>query len=301
MANCVRCGKALPAFSLATAGNRCAECRQIEQGIPGDPANNLDAQIPPAHTRRLIGFRPAVTMALIGINVAVLVLMVARGVSPSDPTRLQMVQWGANFGPLTLGPQPWRILSATFLHIGIVHLLVNMWSLWVLGLPTERLLGRWTFLVVYLISGLSGSIASLWRDPVRVSAGASGAIFGLLGALIAVMYLGKLPLPKEVISRNLRNLLFVAGLNLLYGMSSHIDNSAHIGGLVAGLAFGGMLAPTLMQNQEDRTRLRLYATLAMVLVLAACLMYVRHLHHQIVDQFFSSGRAGLFPFLRNWG
>lgn len=227
-------------------------------------------------------------MALIAINVAVLALMVARNVSPSDPTPLQMVQWGANFGPLTLGAQPWRILTSAFVHIGIVHLLVNMWSLWVLGLPTERLLGRWTFVVVYLISALSGSIASLWRDPLRVSAGASGAIFGLLGALIAVMYLGKLPLPKELISRNLRNLLFVAGLNLLYGMSSHIDNSAHIGGLVAGLAFGAMAAPTLTQNHEDRTRFRIYAVMAMVLVLAGTFMHVRHVHQSIVGQFFSS-------------
>jgi rhomboid protease GluP len=289
MANCVRCGKALPPFSVGTTSNRCAECRQLEQNVADSPASNTNA--PPwtqSAQRRTAAFQPIATIILIAINVAVFVIMVARGVSLTDPTTLQMVQWGANFGPLTLGAQPWRILTAAFLHIGIIHLLVNMWSLWVLGLPTERLLGRWTFVVVYLISGLSGSIASLWRDPIRISAGASGAIFGLLGALIAVMYLGKLPLPKEVINRNLKNLLFVAGLNLLYGMSSHIDNSAHVGGLVAGLAFGAMVAPTLTQNQEDRTRLRFLAGMAMVLVLAGTMLYVRHANHHVVDQFFSS-------------
>ena len=288
MANCVRCGKALPAFSLGTASNRCAECRQMEQTAAS--ASSVDPQAPSWTNRasQLTGFRPAATTALIAVNVVVFLLMIARGVSISDPTSLQIVQWGGNFGPLTLGAQPWRILSAAFVHIGIIHLLVNMWSLWVLGLPSERLLGRWTFVLVYIVSGLSGSIASLWRDPLRVSAGASGAIFGLLGALIAVMYLGKLPLPKEVINRNLKNLLFVAALNLFYGMSSRIDNSAHLGGLIAGLAFGAMVAPTLTQNHEDRTRLRIYATIAMVLVLAGGMTYVRHIHHEIVGQFFSS-------------
>jgi|SRR5437868_430537 len=289
MANCVRCGKTLPAFSTGEASNRCAECRQIEQNVGADGVSSMDARNPPsAQATQRTASPPSATIALIAINVVVFLIMVARGVSLTAPTTLQMLQWGANFGPLTLGTQPWRILTATFLHIGIVHLLVNMWSLWVLGLPTERLLGRWTFFAAYFISGLSGSIASLWWSPVRISAGASGAIFGLLGTLIALMYLGKLPLPKEVINRNLKNLLFVAGLNLFYGMSSHIDNSAHIGGLLAGLAFGAMVAPTLTQNHEDRTRLRFYAAIAMVLALAGAMSYVRHVNRHVVDEFFSS-------------
>ncbi|PYX88506.1 MAG: hypothetical protein DMG68_08290, partial [Acidobacteria bacterium] len=174
MANCVRCGKTLPAFSTGEASNRCAECRQIEQNVGADGVSSMDARNPPsAQATQRTASPPSATIALIAINVVVFLIMVARGVSLTAPTTLQMLQWGANFGPLTLGTQPWRILTATFLHIGIVHLLVNMWSLWVLGLPTERLLGRWTFFAAYFISGLSGSIASLWWSPVRISAGAS--------------------------------------------------------------------------------------------------------------------------------
>ena len=284
MATCASCGKTLPSFSYGAASDRCPECRNLEQQVaPGRVGTDTSAAPRPSYP--ISSFRPLATTALIAVNVLVFLLMVARGVSLAEPTPLQIVQWGANFGPLSLGPQPWRILTAMFIHIGIIHLLVNMWSLWVLGLPTERLVGRAGFLALYFISGLSGSIASLWWRPTRVSAGASGAIFGLLGGLIAVMYLGKLPLPKEIIRRNLKNLLFVAGLNLFYGMSSHIDNSAHIGGLIAGLAFGAILAVTMSTDDEHRAQVRVFAAIVMAAVLGGAMTYVKHVNGYVVEQY----------------
>ena len=270
----------MPAFTLGAASDRCPECQQIERNAT--PETGLPASTPQPGVQSRPDFRSVVTI-LIALNVAIFVLMVVRGVSPTEPTSGQLLTWGANYGPLSLGSQPWRVLTSVFLHIGIVHLLVNMWSLWVLGKPAERLLGAWTFLALYLLSGIAGSIASLWWDPLRFSAGASGAIFGVLGGLIAVMYLGKLPLPKQVLNRNLKNLLVVAGINLIYGLRSQIDNSAHLGGLVAGLAFGALVALTMAQSPEERGRLRLYAAALMALILGGATSYVKFANAYLVE------------------
>ena len=124
-----------------------------------------------------------------------------------------------------------------FLHIGVIHIAFNMWCLWDLGALAESLYGHWTFASVYLISGVAGSVASVAWHPGTVSAGASGAIFGIAGALIASFYLGEFSLPRAAIQPSLRSVIMFAGYNLLFGaVSGRTDNAAHIGGLVCGLA-----------------------------------------------------------------
>ena len=90
--------------------------------------------------------------------------MALSGVSPLQPT-LQLVTWGANAGPLSLGPQPWRILASNYVHIGLIHIFFNMWCLWNLGQLAERIFDRWTYLMIYTATGIGGSLSSLWWHP----------------------------------------------------------------------------------------------------------------------------------------
>src|SRR5258708_11330993 len=129
--------------------------------------------------------REPVTLALVAANVAVFVLTVLSGLSPLEPTVRQLLRWGANWGPLSLGAQPWRMLTSNYLHIGIIHLFFNMWCLWNLGALAERVFDRWTYFLVYTLSGFSGSLVSLWWHPMVIGAPASRAVLGLCGPLVS--------------------------------------------------------------------------------------------------------------------
>ena len=234
---------------------------------------------PPANTPERAPTRrryPPVTATLMGINIAVYVLMVVSGVSPIDPSTQHLLKWGADYGPLSLGAQPWRIFTSNYLHGGIIHLALNMWCLWNLGALAERIFEPWTYALVYTGCGIAGSIASLWWHPTVVGVGASGAIFGMAGALIAALYLGKLPVPKRAIQGTLRSLLTFAAYNLFFGtVAAGIDNSAHVGGLVAGLALGAVLAKHLMSPPEERNAWRRWVLIGMALVLFTTFGYVK--------------------------
>ena len=123
-----------------------------------------------------------------------------------------------------------------------MYLAFNMWCLWSLGSLAERLFGNWTFLMLYVLSGLGGSICSLLWNPTVISAGASGAIFGVAGGLITFWLLGRLSIPKSVIKRDLNSLLWFVGYNLFHGLTgTGVDNAGHVGGLLAGLLMGTFL------------------------------------------------------------
>ena len=218
---------------------------------------------------------------IVGINVLVFLLMVLSGVSPITPTTEQLKHWGANWGPLSLGAQPWRILTSNYVHVGIIHLAFNMWCLWNLGQLAERILGRLNFVVLYTICGLAGSIVSLWFHPMVVGAGASGAIFGLAGASIAVFYLGHLPISKVAIQATMRSLLTFVGYNLLFGLAPGIDNSAHIGGLVAGLLMGAALSKHILVAPESRRAWARLTWITMAVVLFVSFVAVKRLYPQM--------------------
>jgi rhomboid protease GluP len=201
------------------------------------------------------------TTVLIAVNVAVFVFMAFSGVSISTPTNGQLIRWGANFGPLSLGTQPWRILTSNYVHIGLVHILLNMWCLWSLGRLAEQLFDPITYFLIYTICGISGSVASLWWHPEVIGAGASGAIFGLAGAVLAVLYIGRLPISRHAIQPVVKSLVAFVGYNLLFGAISaaasaaqpgaipNIDSAAHLGGLIAGLCLGGVARFTTNRDQ----------------------------------------------------
>jgi rhomboid protease GluP len=192
-------------------------------------------------------------MAIIAINVAVFLAMVLGGVSLLRPTGQEIVDWGANYGRATFGSgQGWRLLTSVFVHIGIIHLFVNMWSLWNLGRLAEQVYDKGTYLGSYLLCGVGASIAATWYQPEYPSAGASGAIFGLVGLLITTFWMGQLPIPAERTQEITRSLVTVAIVNLLYGAAvTGISNSAHVGGLFTGLVLGGLMAPRLTRDPRD--------------------------------------------------
>lgn len=241
----------------------------------------------PISTGQLIRRLP-VTTGLIGLNVLVFMVMVLKGVSPIHPTTQQMLDWGAQFGPFTFDGQWWRLFSSMFLHYGIVHLGLNMWCLWTWGLLAESLLGRWTYLAAYLATGIGADLLSLAWNPLRVSAGASGAIFGLAGILITSLYFARLAVPRDQLRGILRSVVVFAGLNLAIGLSMKIvDNMAHLGGLVTGLAIGLAMAPVLSRPKEQRTSRKLAVVVVTVVALATGGFLVRH--KQVYVVFFDRG------------
>jgi rhomboid protease GluP len=268
MSSCVRCGREVPA-SPGDASPLCRDCSaDVGLIVPSHETSPL-----PAPVRTSPPF--LLTQVIVGINVLVFLAMVLTGVSPMAPTSLQLVQWGANFAPLSLGFQPWRILASNYVHIGIIHIFFNMWCLWNLGRLAERIFDRWTYILIYSASGIAGSLASLWWHPQGIGAGASGAIFGLAGGLIAVLYLGKLPIAKDALKPTLRSLVMFAAYNLFFGLVPGIDNAAHLGGLAAGLAIGAVLAGSVTEPREIRVRRRNYVLVATVLLLLAANSYLR--------------------------
>lgn len=233
-----------------------------------------------AHSRILAGwaYAPA-TYILIGINVAVYLMMTLRGVSWWDPTAEQILHWGANRGVNEiLYGQWWRLLTATFVHVGIVHIGTNMWCLWNLGLLGEPLLGAFGVFAVYVLTGVAGNLLSSGVNPGIVGAGASGAVFGIAGILILLLNSPHLPFPRAELRRLRRSVIYFAGINLAIGASTllysggiKIDNMAHLGGFLSGLAMGVPLAPVLGTGREPYMRRQkiVFAVVAGGLVLFA--------------------------------
>ena len=244
--NAARYPPAVGAAAVAELGRR---------GLLPDTAGPPAPPPPPAETwPQLLGqllrglFIPSrrflATPLLIDTCLLVFGLMVGLGgVSATDPTAHQLVQWGSNVSGLTLHGQPWRLLTHVFVHAGLSHLLMNMFSLWLLGLLAEDRAGPLRLLLVYLASGVGGGLASLWWHTEGInSVGASGAIFGLYGLLLVLLLSKKLVLDKSDRRAMLGLVLYLVLSNLLSGLSGNVDNAAHLGGLATGLFVAGPLA-----------------------------------------------------------
>ncbi len=226
-------------------------------------------------------YAPA-TYILVGINSFVFLAMLFSGVSILGPTPEQLLRWGADYGPfvLVLG-EWWRLLTATFVHIGIIHLATNMWCLWNLGLLGEPLMGPFGMLATYVLTGIAGNLLSTAVHPGVpggsagiVGAGASGAVFGLAGALIVLLKSPLLPLPKMEVQRLRKSVIWFAVLNFVIGAgtwvartSLQVDNMAHLGGFLSGLAFAVPLVPRIGARREMFLRRRWFAVLGMSFLL----------------------------------
>jgi rhomboid protease GluP len=231
------------------------------------------------------------TYVLLGINVAVFLWMVTHGVSAKMPTDRQLVHYGANVTWLVLHGEWWRLLTAMFVHVGWIHIASNMWCLWNLGILGEPLIGPWGMVAVYVITGAAGNLLSMGRNVLAYNlshdhyyllipgAGASGAVFGIAGILIVLLSNRKLPFPWEELRRLRSSVVKFALINLMIGLGTvvipmgiSIDNSAHIGGFLSGLALGVPLVPRMTAGREryfERQRL----TFAAACVLLALVGY----------------------------
>ena len=191
--------------------------------------------------------RAWVTQLLVAANAIVFLAMLADGAGLFEANSAVHLRWGANFGPITKEGEWWRLLACTFLHFGLVHLAMNMWALWGAGGLVERLYGNIGFFSIYLFAGLTGSFASLyWNADKVVSAGASGAIFGVYGALAAYVLREPWSVPKSVLKSLTSSTVAFIGYSIVLGaMFSAIDNAAHAGGLAGGFGLAWLLARPL--------------------------------------------------------
>ncbi len=230
-------------------------------------------------------YAPA-TYALVGINCLVFLVMTARGASIWGPTLDQLMSFGANnAGSVLISGQWVRIVTAMFVHVGILHLATNMWCLWNLGLLAEPLMGSAGVVAAYILTGAAGNLLSTgynwWEsspewmryhaawlshqagvtamDPsvfFPAGAGASGAVFGIAGALIILLKSHRLPVPPLELHKLRRSVIYFAAINLGIGLAislnvvvKHtgvaIDNSAHLGGCLCGLLFAAPMEPRI--------------------------------------------------------
>jgi rhomboid protease GluP len=212
------------------------------------------------------------TYILVGINCAVFLAMTLTGISPISPSPEKLYAWGANHaGAVLLGGQWVRIVTAMFVHVGILHLATNMWCLWNLGVLAEPLMGSFGVIAVYILTGAAGNLLSTlynWFQPIHdggnvifpVGAGASGAVFGIAGALIVLLKSPRLPVPQPELKRLRRSVIYFAAINLVIGggisfgsrlTGIHIDNMAHIGGFSCGLLFAVPMVPRVGSAREQ--------------------------------------------------
>jgi rhomboid protease GluP len=236
------------------------------------PGNGYIPPPQPVRRQRPSWAAAPATYLLVGVNCAVFVAMVAHGVSAGSPNTGQLMHWGAdNAGAVLIGGEWWRIVTAMFVHVGFFHLITNMWCLWNLGLLAEPLMGSVGLLAVYILTGAAGNLLSTfvnwfwfyqdwmkYHDPgvFPAGAGASGAVFGIAGALIVLLKSHRLPVPPQELHKLRRSVIYFAAINLVLGLSInfgtmvarsglHIDNMAHLGGFSCGLLFAAPLVPRI--------------------------------------------------------
>ena len=192
------------------------------------------------------------TPILIDLNILVFIVMIASGVGIMSPSTLSLLKWGADFGPLTLTGDWWRAVTCNFIHIGAFHLLMNMYAFMYIGLLLEDLIGSRRMFMSYLLTGLCSAVFSLYMHGETISAGASGAIFGLYGIFLAFLFFHRIA--KEQRKALLTSILIFVGYNLVYGMKAGIDNAAHIGGLLSGFLLGIIYVCSYKFEKADAQR-----------------------------------------------
>ena len=191
--------------------------------------------------------RTWVTYALLSVNIVIWCAMIFMGADVLKPIPDILFQWGGNTAFAVQHGQWWRLLSASFLHAGIVHLVVNMFGLAVIGMTLERLFGHRLYLSIYLFSGVMGSALSMhFSAQTAVSVGASGAIFGVAGALLVAVFKNRKTLPQMFSKQTLSGMGFFVIYSLVQGFGRvGIDNAAHVGGLLAGCLMAALLTSRL--------------------------------------------------------
>ena len=252
--------------------------------MTSDPASMPPQPPQPLPRHRL----PVATGVLIAINVGVWLLQVAGGVSPSGASSRALIAWGGDVPLLTLTGDTWRLLTAMFLHGGIVHLGLNMYVLAFTAPVVEYEFGTARMLAIYLAGGLLASCASVWWAEVRstpanmlalmtVSVGASGAVMALFGSLLTGLVLPTprfAHLPKHRQPGLNKGLIQAVAINVGMGfLIQGVDNSAHIGGLLGGIAVGLLMAVAPAATGARAVLARYAATVALVTLCVSALLH----------------------------
>ncbi len=216
------------------------------------------------------------TSALIGINLLVFVAMLFNGAGLLHSSNSVQLAWGANFGPATKDGEWWRLGSALFLHFGLFHLSMNMLSLWDGGRLVERMFGSGRFLLIYFSSGLAGNLLSLIVQGDRaVSGGASGAIFGVYGALMSYLWLERHGLHPSEFKRLFWGAAIFSAITIFLGFQiTGIDNGAHIGGLLGGILTGLALARPQHPAPRPRRIGQRVAGFALILAITQLIVFI---------------------------
>lgn len=230
--------------------------------------------------------RVPITVALVAINTFVFIATLIAGAEWLVPVGRMQIAWGSNFGPYTTDGEWWRLFTSLFIHFGIAHLVLNMIALVMFGPLVERLYGSVNYLLIYLLAGIAGSLASLSWGPDINSAGASGAIFGILGALLAAQLRAGDTFPPDIL-RPIRNTaLAFLGFSVYAGFKyKGIDNAAHLGGVVAGFLIGLVAArPITGASSYSRSDMRRSARLvpAAAVVLAVGFWFAQRASASVV-------------------
>jgi membrane associated rhomboid family serine protease len=233
--SCQRCGKPIcpDCMNAASVGFQCPDC--VREGAAAS------RQVRTSFGGRVTDGSSLATVVLIALNVAVFILANATGGYGSDLTRtLGLIPDASAYDPraslegVAQGSY-WQLITSTFLHVGILHIVMNMIGLWIFGTFLETVLGRWRFIALYLLAGVAGSVCVYWLAPAgSFSLGASGSVFGLFGAALIILLKQR---------RNVTQLLILLGLNLALTFTvSNVSWQAHMGGLAAGLLMGAGFA-----------------------------------------------------------
>lgn len=220
-----------------------------------------------------------VTPTILVLNVMIFIIMIMLGVDVLLPDGESLILWGANFRPATLDGGWWRLITSCFIHIGIIHLLMNMYALVYIGMLLEPYLGKVRFLSAYMLTGVAGSLASLYWNELTISAGASGAIFGMYGVFLAMLTTNLIE--KSARQSILTSILFFVGYNLLNGLKGGIDNAAHLGGLTSGILIGYAFYPSLT-NPKNVTWKTATLVLLTGITLSASYFFLTHTSNDIL-------------------
>jgi membrane associated rhomboid family serine protease/Flp pilus assembly protein TadD len=291
MTICASCGREFEASSDTEL--MCPQC--AAESLSSKPADALPGRgfvmgpIQPPNPRQRTPGRlqqgiESPTIVLIALNTLVYLIMAFQGRSFLNFDSGLLLSWGANSGALTSGGQWWRLLTSTFEHGGLLHIALNMWCLYNLGWLAELLFGRTRYTLLYLMCGIGGSLGSIcWRGN-GLSVGASGAIFGIAGALIPAMMLHGNPQLRAALKGQLSSIALFVFYNLAFGAAVRgIDNAAHIGGLLTGLVLGAAFPTGLDRHRRSGQMRVIGGTLLMLLLFAGAGAYAHHRNQGYIE------------------
>ena len=253
---CQRCGRTIcpECQTQAAVGVICPECMAEQRRSA--PRTKSAART--RFSRLTAAGAPVVTTSIIALTLVVFLLQLIPGLGVTD----RLLYAGVYSYPFDF--QPWRMLTSVFVHSTgfIFHVLLNMYTLWIFGQILERMLGRGRFLALYLLSGLAGSLGVLFlADPYQAVVGASGAIFGLMGAFLVI---------QRKLGGNATQLLVLVGINLVIGFLPGVNIAwqAHVGGLIGGAIIGLIFVQTRPRSKRALQLVLLGAFAALLLALS---------------------------------